>query len=427
VSVVGADAMARQAEAATLTVRDPVLSAELSGQARAWRDVASVIQGHESSGERITGDLPSYVRKLSVLVTSDEPHLAGLAESALRRLALTRSEELIGSGTPVALVVTAAHRSGRDAVTITLAVPPVLRDQFAGQAGQHLPLHAEVGGVPLRRSYSLLRAPRNVHAQGTVSIAVRREQRGRVSGQMVDQCRAGDFVVVSPPAGVFCPPDDVGHLLLLGAGSGVVPLIALAEDWLGRDPGNRVTLVQVERRREDVMGLDLLDDLTRTSGSRLVLHVVETSSMGRPDVQRLTELAVSMGLGREPFSDARVCGPHAFTDAACAAAIAAGIHPERVLRESFVTHSLARRVRPGGVVTVDLDDEQVQLAVGPGESILAALLRSGRDHPYSCLSGTCGSCALRVVAGAVAPTAPVVLGTPRTESGWVLSCQAAPL
>ena len=77
-------------------------------------------------------------------------------------------------------------------------------------------------------------------------------------------------------------------------------------------------------------------------------------------------------------------------------------------------------------MTVEVGDRERFLEVRPGESILGAGLREGADLPYSCLSGSCGTCAIRVVSGAVAPRSPDVLGEGRTAEGWVLACQAAP-
>ena len=39
--------------------------------------------------------------------------------------------------------------------------------------------------------------------------------------------------------------------------------------------------------------------------------------------------------------------------------------------------------------------------VAPGETVLAAALRSGIDVPYSCRGGTCRTCIARVVSGSV--------------------------
>ena len=65
----------------------------------------------------------------------------------------------------------------------------------------------------------------------------------------------------------------------------------------------------------------------------------------------------------------------------------------------------------------------------PGEAVLAAILRSGASVVFGCRGGGCGTCKMRVISGRVEHgrcSAAVLTGEER-ESGWILSCQAAPL
>jgi len=58
----------------------------------------------------------------------------------------------------------------------------------------------------------------------------------------------------------------------------------------------------------------------------------------------------------------------------------------------------------------------------PGETVLAALLRNDIEVPYSCRSGVCQTCTLRVLEGQVAPKAQVGLKETLRTQGYFLSC-----
>lgn len=66
--------------------------------------------------------------------------------------------------------------------------------------------------------------------------------------------------------------------------------------------------------------------------------------------------------------------------------------------------------------------------VGPGQSVLAAALEANLNLAHDCKSGTCGTCRVRLVEGAVAyREEPMGLLPEEAEAGYALACQARPL
>jgi ferredoxin-NADP reductase/ferredoxin len=106
------------------------------------------------------------------------------------------------------------------------------------------------------RSYSLASMPTDGHLQ----LHVRRLANGRVSNWIHDELKVGDNVQISTPVGSCFYLPDAPHqpLLLIGTGSGLAPLIAIARDALHQQHSGDIYLYHGSR---DVAGLYLVDEL----------------------------------------------------------------------------------------------------------------------------------------------------------------------
>jgi len=150
-------------------------------------------------------------------------------------------------------------------VISTEAVTPVIRElwlapvdgAFAYRPGQYMLLGDTEWRVP-QRSYSLADAPRS---DGRVSMLVTAVA-GGVTSTWAHGLRAGDEVLLEGPFGTFVgAPGRDGPVLLLGAGSGLAPVRALAQGLVEQQPGRPVTLVYSCRTRADLIHDEQLDAL----------------------------------------------------------------------------------------------------------------------------------------------------------------------
>jgi CDP-4-dehydro-6-deoxyglucose reductase, E3 len=118
--------------------------------------------------------------------------------------------------------------------------------------GQYVEIH---GPGPENRPFSISNAPRG---DGEMSLLVSRAAGGAVSAWIHDVLVAGDRVRLSGPYGTFiCDPARSGPVLCLAGGSGLAPILALAEVALGRGCADPVTVLFSARTEHDLLARGL--------------------------------------------------------------------------------------------------------------------------------------------------------------------------
>jgi NAD(P)H-flavin reductase/hemoglobin-like flavoprotein len=111
------------------------------------------------------------------------------------------------------------------------------------------------------RPYSIANAPA---ADGLLHLHVKAIDAGWVSSALVHHTRVGDVVRLGPPVGsMVCDPRSQRDVLLLGGGTGLAPMLALAEELSRWNDHRRIHLYFGVRRIEDLYGLDRLAALVK--------------------------------------------------------------------------------------------------------------------------------------------------------------------
>ncbi|WP_175862951.1 pyridoxamine 5'-phosphate oxidase family protein [Burkholderia cepacia] len=297
----------------------------------------------------------------------------------------------------------------------------------AYEAGQHLTLRIALPGsdAPSIRSYTLSDAPGGTHYR----ITVKRE--GRVSAWLHDHARAGMTLDAQMPRGRFT--FDLASprpAVLVSAGIGITPMTAMLRRALADDrPSRRVVFVHGAR---DAADRPFAAELARIAAAdaRLSLHWFDShphdgsaAQAGRIDIAQLKRL-----LTFDDY-DFYLCGPSAFMRDLYDGLRALNVPDERIRFEAFGPSSVARSATrttgaPAAGVPVVFRRTGRDAAWTPADGTLLEFAEGQRVAvPSECRSGSCGTCATRVLAGAVgyeqAPDAPV-------EPGCALLCVARP-
>jgi ferredoxin-NADP reductase len=203
------------------------------------------------------------------------------------------------------------------------------------RAGQHVDVRLTAeDGYQAQRSYSIASAP----DASRVELTVERLEDGEVSPYLTDELRPGDRIELRGPIGGYFvwEPAHGGPLLLVGGGSGVVPLMAMIRVRAGAGSDVDTRLLFSSRSRDDVV---YRDELGRLAGSGLeFVHTLTRSQPpGWTGYARRVDAAMLAEVGPPPASEPRiyVCGPTPFVEVVAEALVGLGHDPKRIRTERF--------------------------------------------------------------------------------------------
>lgn len=101
---------------------------------------------------------------------------------------------------------------------------------MAFKPGQYITLHLDINGSKVMRNYSLSDSPNGTHYR----ISVKREEGGVVSNHLHQHLHVGDTVQLSPPCGEFVLNEGTEPVVLITAGVGLTPAIAMLKASAGK-------------------------------------------------------------------------------------------------------------------------------------------------------------------------------------------------
>jgi ferredoxin-NADP reductase len=133
------------------------------------------------------------------------------------------------------------------------------------------------------RSYSIANAPR---PDGLLTFQVRAVDGGWVSSALVHHTRLGDTLRLGPAVGgLVCDSASVRDVLLVGGGTGIAPLLAIAEDMTRWNTNRRVSVFFGARRAEDLYALAALEGLRERSPWLTVVPCISHDSRYQGEIE----------------------------------------------------------------------------------------------------------------------------------------------
>ena len=329
------------------------------------------------------------------------------------------------------LCVTATHQESPTVLSILLeaddggALPTPL-------PGQYLTVKIPgAGDPPPMRSYSLSGDP----AAGYYRISVKREDRGQVSRWLHSHAGSGLVIESASPRGDFYLVDDASPVILVSAGIGATPVMAMAHALAAAKSPRQIWWLHTTQSSAT---LAFAAEVTALLDALPDAHQLVFYTRGDDVPTRLDRQSIAT-LGLPTDATAYLCGPTGFMDDMRDALTAAGLDPAHIHSELF---GALPPINPGVVGAPPPKRPHPPEGV-PGSGPQVTFARSGLsvnwspgfhtllefaeacDVPtrYSCRSGVCHTCATAVIEGTTAYNEPPL---EEPADGAVLLCTATP-
>lgn len=214
-----------------------------------------------------------------------------------------------------------------------------LPEPFEFRAGQHVDIRLTApDGYQAMRSYSIASAPGQ---SDKIEIAVDLLDDGEVSPFFHEVAAVGDEIEMRGPLGGYFvwSPSDGGPLLLIGGGSGLVPLMSMVRARDSAGAAVPAVLILSARLWNEALYRDELIELEqRQTGLTVIFALTREAPPRMQDFGRhIDEGVIRQALMSLPATPRLVfiCGSNGFVNAASQAALTSGIPTEIVRTERY--------------------------------------------------------------------------------------------
>ena len=214
-----------------------------------------------------------------------------------------------------------------------------LPQRIAFAAGQHMDVRLTApDGYQAQRSYSIASAPED---SGDLELVIERLDDGEVSPFFHDAAQVGDEIELRGPIGghFIWSVDDPGPVMLIGGGSGVVPLMSMVRHRTAKGSNVPMSLLVSSRTWNDVIFRDELLQLSHDDpGLQCVLTTTRAPRVRavdydhRVDAPMLADLLARMP---GPPASVYVCGSDAFVEAAAQGLIESAVSADVIRTERY--------------------------------------------------------------------------------------------
>ncbi|MGE5429787.1 MAG: 2Fe-2S iron-sulfur cluster-binding protein [Syntrophomonadaceae bacterium] len=303
--------------------------------------------------------------------------------------------------------------------------------------GQFLTICFFYNGEEIRRSYSI---STSISDQPYIGITIKKTLEGHATNYFVDNIKTGDTLKAFPPIGRFIvevSPEKKHELVLIGAGSGISPLMSILKSTLITEPQSKVTLFYGNRNINSIIFRTDLEYLERFYAGRLkVLHILSQPGREWDGLKgRITkDLFLQLLKEHNPSNDAHfyICGPNGMIISVLSALAAENVNPARMHTEYFTVSIKENEdvpdeeIKPRKVTIIFHGKEHI-ITVNPGDSILDAALEQGLELPNSCRVGQCSSCRAKMISGRINLVDQTALTEEEIKQSYCLTCVGFPL
>lgn len=337
------------------------------------------------------------------------------------------------------LKVKEVRKETNDAISVHFEQPSDKKINYL--PGQFLTFIFDINGKEERRAYSLCSSP---YTDSDLSVAVKRVDKGLISNHINDTVKAGDTLKIAEPMGTFTIEPDQSkqrHIVLLGGGSGITPLLSIMKSILKEEPQSVISLVYANKDKDSVIFSKEIASLQSEYANRLkVVHYLDAENEGKKKLfkkntpfltkQKLKDILNSELLleNTDPL-EFFICGPQGMMKVAEDTLISLSFPSSTIKKESFVSFGSETNESGSGetrTVKVKYLGQEYSVEVQDGIPLLQAAMSSGVDLPFSCQSGLCTACMGKLIQGKLEMRDNMALTDSEIQNGFVLTCVGHP-
>ena len=337
----------------------------------------------------------------------------------------------------VSKIIFETHNS----ISLFFEIPYALRDKFSYREGQYLTIRRIINGKEIRRSYSISSVP---NTEMPISICVKKITNGIMSSYLFKNISMGDSIDCMPPLGNFYSVIDkrkYSNYVFFAGGSGITPIISILKTLLYTQEDSKIYLYYSNRETRSIIFRKDIERLQKKFNNRLqVIHHIsrqDTIPNSRNWINKrlndsyIADYLETNLLNKEHDSVFFICGPTPMINRVRDSLLKNNINKNQISIEYFnnqldSSYSVKESIKRYNV-SILLDDQEFNLALREGETVLESAINAGIDPPYSCKNGVCTTCKALLISGKAKMIENLSLDDDELKEGYVLTCQCIPL
>lgn len=201
--------------------------------------------------------------------------------------------------------------------------------------GQYMMVNVPYEGQVLKRAYSIASPPTQ---KETLELTIKKVPEGRASTYLTEKVKEGDEFLLKGPYGKFVWLPQMGtSLVLIGAGSGIVPLMCILRYIVSAKLEHvKATLLYSNTHYEEIIYREELERMDKHSNIKVV-HTLTRSHppdwkgyTGRINVEMILKEVENI-----PTNLYYLCGPPAFVEDIASMLLELGVDKNQIKKEKY--------------------------------------------------------------------------------------------
>jgi len=300
---------------------------------------------------------------------------------------------------------------------VKLILKPVHGKLPKWEPGAHIVIELKTKQGRIRRPFSISGGNQDYY-----ELLIHADQRGQVTGYILDHLVRGEILYMMPPRGRFFNLKNTSksQILFLASGVGIAPLLPMLMSKIQQ--GIKVSLIHTVPLQDNLIRYDALVQLENTNANFTYLPVITQEKTNNSKIiqQRITAILLAQ-LGFSHFNgDVFLCGSHIFVKSLISYLKQIEVYGN-IFQESFAGY------KPDPDFKIQVGQQIFKQ--GKNQTILAAC-EANNILPFAeCRTGHCLNCRAVLHTGKVKSDLPIQaqIGiSPILQENMILTCCSVP-